>query len=77
MTEQSHFEEAVCYHLAWLAIGNDGALDLTQSQTLQVKARGTLEIEANIPSGVVEDTQRIVSENCQTLKFDRQGFEKS
>lgn len=36
----------------------------------------TLEIEATIPSGVAEETQRIVTENCQTLQFDKQGFEK-
>ena len=48
---------------------------LTTIKGAEVKV--TLEIEANIPSGVAENTQRIVSENCQTLKFDRQGFEKS
>ena len=36
----------------------------------------TLEIEATIPSGVAEDTQRVVTENCQTLRFDKQGFER-
>ncbi len=30
--------EATRYHLAWMSIANDGALDLTQSQTQQVKA---------------------------------------
>ena len=37
----------------------------------------TLEIEATLPSGVAEDTQRIVTENCQTLRFSKQGFERS
>jgi hypothetical protein len=37
----------------------------------------TLEIEATLPSGVAEETQRIVTENCQTLRFSKQGFERS
>jgi hypothetical protein len=37
----------------------------------------TLEIEATIPSGVAEDIQRVVTENCQTLRFQSQGFERS
>ncbi|RMG33561.1 MAG: ATP-binding protein [Gammaproteobacteria bacterium] len=36
----------------------------------------TLEIEANIPDGVPENVVRIVTENCRTLKFRNQGFEK-
>jgi uncharacterized protein len=35
----------------------------------------TLEIEAHAPDGVPDDVQRIVIENCQTLRFAKQGFE--
>jgi hypothetical protein len=35
----------------------------------------TLEIEASVPSGVSDDTVRIVTENARTLKFESQGFE--
>jgi predicted AAA+ superfamily ATPase len=35
----------------------------------------TLEIEAEIPSGVPDHVVRTVTENCRTLKFDSQGFE--
>jgi predicted AAA+ superfamily ATPase len=38
--------------------------------------RVTLEIEADIPSGVPEDKVRAVTENCRVLKFDSHGFEK-
>ena len=41
------------------------------------KIRVTVEIDAEAPDGVSEDTQRIVTENCQTLKFKDHGFEKS
>lgn len=36
----------------------------------------TLEIEADIPSGVPDQVVRIVMENGKTLKFTNQGFEK-
>ena len=36
----------------------------------------TLEIEAQMPNGVPENTVRTVTENSRTLKFDTQGFEK-
>ncbi len=39
--------------------------------------RITVEIDAEVPDGVSEETQRVVSENCQTLKFKSHGFEKS
>jgi len=39
--------------------------------------RVVLEIEAEVPDGVPESTQRTVSENCRTLKFTSQGFEQS
>jgi hypothetical protein len=35
----------------------------------------TLEIQANVPSGVPENVVRTVTENCRTLKFTQQGFE--
>ena len=35
----------------------------------------TLEIEAEAPEGVPDDVQRIVTENCHTLKFTSHGFE--
>lgn len=35
----------------------------------------TLEIDACAPDGVPDDVQRIVTENCQTLRFAKQGFE--
>jgi hypothetical protein len=36
----------------------------------------TLEIQADIPSGAPDHVVRTVTENCRTLKFDSQGFEK-
>ena len=48
-------------HLEWL-VGAD--------------VRVTLEIDARIPNGAPETVVRIVTENCRTLKFDSQGFEK-
>jgi predicted AAA+ superfamily ATPase len=36
----------------------------------------TLEIEANVPSGVPENVVRTVTENSRTLKFDSHGFEQ-
>jgi hypothetical protein len=36
----------------------------------------TLEIQARVPGGVPENVVRTVSENCRTLKFSGQGFEK-
>lgn len=36
----------------------------------------TLEVEAEIPSGAPDNVVRTVTENCQTLKFTSQGFEK-
>lgn len=35
----------------------------------------TLEIHADIPSGVPDETVRTVRENCRTLKFEDFGFE--
>jgi predicted AAA+ superfamily ATPase len=36
----------------------------------------TLEIQAEVPEGIPEDRQRIVNENCRTLKFESFGFEE-
>ena len=36
----------------------------------------TVEIQANVPVGVLDATVRTVSENCRTLKFTSPGFEK-
>ena len=36
--------------------------------------RLTLEIEADAPDGIPDDVQRVVAENCQTLKFTSHGF---
>lgn len=35
----------------------------------------TLEIQVSIPDGVSENVERIVTENCKTLRFTTQGFE--
>lgn len=40
------------------------------------KVTVTLEIEAEVPTGAPEHVVRTVTENCRTLKFDSQGFEK-
>ena len=37
----------------------------------------TLEIHAELASGVPEKVVRPVTENCRTLKFKDQGFEES
>ena len=36
----------------------------------------TLEISAEVPDGVPDQAVRTVTENCRTLKFSDQGFEK-
>jgi predicted AAA+ superfamily ATPase len=38
--------------------------------------RVTLEVDARLPNGVPDNVVRIVTENCRTLKFESQGFEK-
>jgi hypothetical protein len=43
----------------------------------QAKIRVAIEIEAEAPGGVSDDTQRIVTENCRTLRFKTHGFERS
>lgn len=36
----------------------------------------TLELQASVPQGIPENIIRTVSENCRTLKFTTQSFEK-
>lgn len=36
----------------------------------------TLEIHAEVPAGAPDSVVRTVTENCRTLKFSDQGFEK-
>jgi len=40
------------------------------------KAKIVLEIDVEVPNGVPEDKVRIISENCNTLKFKGHGFEE-
>jgi len=40
------------------------------------KAKIVLEIDIEVPNGVPEDKVRIISENCNTLKFKGHGFEE-
>ncbi len=41
------------------------------------KVRVTVEIDVDAPEGVSEEIQRVVDENCQTLKFKSHGFEQN
>ncbi len=41
------------------------------------KVRVTVEIEAEVAEGVSGDVQRVVDENCRTLRFRSHGFERS
>jgi hypothetical protein len=36
----------------------------------------TLEVHAEVPEGIPEDRQRIVNENCRTLKFESFEFQE-
>lgn len=36
----------------------------------------TLEIKAEVPTGAPDHVVRTVTENCRTLKFESQGFER-
>ena len=40
------------------------------------KMQLTMEVHAEVPEGIPEDRQRIVNENCRTLKFQNFGFEE-
>ena len=41
------------------------------------KVKVTVEIEAEVREGVSDDVQRVINENCQTLRFKSHGFEES
>ena len=41
------------------------------------KVKVTVEIEAEVAEGVSDDMQRVINENCQTLRFKSYGFEES
>jgi hypothetical protein len=41
------------------------------------KVKVTVETGAKIPNGVADDLQRVINENCQTLRFRSDGFEQS
>ena len=43
---------------------------------MRADVKVTLEIEADLPEGATEQVVRMVTENCRTLKFESQGFEK-
>ena len=50
---------------------------LTHLTTLVgAKAKITLEIDVDVADGIPEDKVRIISENCNTLKFKGHGFEE-
>ena len=40
------------------------------------KVEVSVEISATVPDGVSENVQRIVDENCKTLRFQSHGFEE-
>jgi predicted AAA+ superfamily ATPase len=46
------------------------------SSLVSAKVQLTLEVHAEVPEGIPEDRQRIVNENCRTLKFQGFGFEE-
>ncbi|TAD76280.1 MAG: ATP-binding protein [Oscillatoriales cyanobacterium] len=56
------------------AIANEVIQHLMASPGATVKI--SIDIEAQIPNGATDDMIRTVSENCRTLKFDRQAFEE-
>ena len=41
------------------------------------KVKVMVEIEAEVAEGVSGDVQRVIDENCRTLRFTSHGFEKS
>ena len=49
---------------------------ILEKSRLGAKVQLTLEVQAEVPEGVPEDRQRIVNENCRTLKFQGFGFEE-
>jgi len=55
----------------WVRLG-DGRLDLEVSAKVEL----TMGVHVEVPEGIPEDRQRIVNENCRTLKFQGFGFEE-
>jgi hypothetical protein len=41
----------------------------------RANVRITLDVQAEAPEGIPDGVQRVVTENCQTLKFTSHGFE--
>ena len=60
--DASRIAEEVVQHLAGLVGGN---------------VEITLEIQADIPDGVPPELVRTITENCRTLRFENQGFERT
>ena len=63
-----------------LRIVADGMSRYWKQQVVIVNQPGaavkvTLEIQAELPQGASESTQRTVTENCTALRFDSGGFE--
>jgi hypothetical protein len=42
----------------------------------RANVRISLDVQAEVPEGIPDDVQRVVTENCQTLKFTSHGFER-
>ncbi len=43
---------------------------------MKANVKVTLEIQATLPDGATEQVVRTVTENCRTLTFESQGFER-
>ena len=52
------------------------SLVFSRSSLVGADVQLTMEIQAEVPDGIPEDRQRIVNENCRTLKFRNFGFEE-
>lgn len=61
-------------HEKWSLIANEIIQHLASLPNSEVIV--TLEIQARVPGGVPDNVVRTVSENCCTLKFGTQAFEK-
>ena len=59
-----------------LAVSDGATLTLGKPHVVGAKVTVTLEISAEVPSGVPDQAVRTVTENSRTLKFSDQGFEK-
>jgi hypothetical protein len=59
-------------------VGSDSADEVIShlNSIVGAEVRVTLEIDATIPGGASEQVVRTVTENCKSLKFKQQGFEK-